>query len=105
MGLGIIPPDEGVTAVANVFVEPLGLALRPFFVFLGVSKILGVLSIWGKGPLNKKFGIAGLMCSASCAAYGHFRVGDSILPPLFMLVLLSALAVLDAPQTKETKNE
>ena len=78
MGVGLIPIDEGLADIANVFLLPLHLPLRPFLTTLGLCKILGCASLWNKGPMPEVFGRYGLITANACAIYGHYAVGNSI---------------------------
>mmetsp|Transcript_36950 Transcript_36950/g.42147 ORF Transcript_36950/g.42147 Transcript_36950/m.42147 type:complete len:130 (-) Transcript_36950:152-541(-) len=95
MGLGFIPVDPTAAKVANIYLEPFNLPLKPFFIILGAAKVIGVISQWGYGPIPKLFARLCLMMSAACALYGHNKIGDTILPSAIMLTLLSSLFVLE----------
>ena len=103
---GVVPLDEKMVSVAMPFIGPLGIPTRSFFLVLGSCKILGSLSLWKKGPMPEWFARLGLILSASCAAYGHYTVGDSILPPLIYAGVCSSLYFLDPlSQNREKKAE
>ena len=60
-------------------------------------KILGVLSMWDKGPLPKRVGKLGLLACCICAGIGHHAVGETIVPPIVMGSMLTALIFIDGP--------
>lgn len=70
MSLGVIPVDEGLEGVAKVFIGDM-IPTRLFFGILGPAKLLGVASLWGRGPVPKTVGLVGLAMSAFCGAIGH----------------------------------
>lgn len=100
MGLGVAPVDEGLTNVAAPFLDPLGLPFRPFVLVLGGCKIVGVLSLWGRGPMPEAVGRVGLATSAMCAAYGHRSVGESVVAPVVYTAMIGALYALDGASGK-----
>ena len=106
MGLGLVPVDDGVVAVAAPFIEPLGIPFRAFVRVLGPSKILAALSLWKVGPMPEWFARIGLMASSCCALYGHGVLGEPVVAPLAFIGLISSLYVMDHLDAgKEGKKE
>ena len=103
MGLGLAPLDEGMAAAASPFLTPLGFPTKPFMLILGPCKILGGLSLWGIGPMPEMVGRIGLMFSAACGAYGHYKAGDPFIPPLMYIGVLGSLYYLDKSVSKGKK--
>merc|ERR1719162_2201244 len=91
MGLGLAPLDQNIMEIAAPFIAPLGIPFQPFILVLGSCKIMGALSLWGKGPMSKSVGMIGLAIASICAAYGHYTVGESFIPPIVYLGLLGSL--------------
>eukprot|EP00521_Asterionellopsis_glacialis_P016851 CAMPEP_0195302494 /NCGR_PEP_ID=MMETSP0707-20130614/31188_1 /TAXON_ID=33640 /ORGANISM="Asterionellopsis glacialis, Strain CCMP134" /LENGTH=101 /DNA_ID=CAMNT_0040365767 /DNA_START=15 /DNA_END=316 /DNA_ORIENTATION=- len=76
MGIGIVPADPDLVTLAELFIQPLHIPVKPFFVVLGVSKILAIGKLtFGVGPLPKSVALGGLAFAASCAAIGHHQLG------------------------------
>ena len=94
MGLGItdVDPDlEGVAAAVLGSVPP-----KAFFIFLGGSKVLGVLGLWGKGIFSKPLSFIALGTPALCAVYGHTKVDDGkAIFAASYLVILCALGFME----------
>lgn len=93
MGLGLIDIDPKLANVALVYTEPLSLPLQPFLVFVGVTKILSVLRLWGvfKG-IPKTLAWIGLASPAAAATYGHAKAEGSMvgsIPPILYLCNLA----------------
>lgn len=95
IGLGLVPVDENMLSVAAPFINPFGIPLRPFLLVLGPCKVLGVLSLWGIGPMPEWFARIGLAVASVCAAYGHSTIGESIVPPLIYFGFIGSLYALD----------
>mmetsp|Transcript_32098 Transcript_32098/g.47228 ORF Transcript_32098/g.47228 Transcript_32098/m.47228 type:complete len:128 (+) Transcript_32098:183-566(+) len=104
VGLGVLPLDENMVAVANVFIEPVGVPVKPFFIFLGSCQILGAASLWGIGPMPNLMGRLGLMLAASCGAYGHAKNGESFVPAASYVFFMGILFFLDEGQKKKKKS-
>lgn len=102
MGLGVIPIDNDMAAVANVFIGPLGIPLNVFLSILGPCQMLGVLSLWGYGPMPKSIAIPGLGLSALCGAIGHYVHGDipHAIAATGYVVIAGTLAVLEQARTE-----
>ena len=96
MGLGLVPLDEAMIPVAAPFIDPFGIPMKGFLLVLGPCKILGVLALWGIGPMPEWIARLGLSLSATCAVYGHHSVGESVVPPLGYLALMGGLYALDS---------
>lgn len=82
MGFGLIDVDPDAQAVAHaVLFKYVDIPVKPFFVFLGGSKVLGVLGLWGYGPFSGSGALtyASLLLPAACATVGHYLVDD---PPM-----------------------
>lgn len=79
MGLGVIPIDDKMWECATKVIGENTVPAQPFMIFLGVSKILGVLGLWNKGPFARKTlvirGALGL--PPLCAIFGHYLQGDT----------------------------
>ena len=95
MGLGVAPMDEKMAMVASPFIDPFGIPVASFLLFLGSCKILGALSLWDIGPMPKSIGRIGLMTSAAAACFGHYTIGDSIVPPAVFVGIYTVLILFD----------
>ena len=97
MGLGVVPMDGDLEAVAAAV---LGSAPpSAFYVFLGTSKILGALGLWGKGIFPRPLSFVALGTPAACAFYGHSQLGDGkAIGAAIYLLVLAACAFLDKPE-------
>jgi len=105
MGLGFIPIDPEFAAVAKPNIDPFGIPLRPFMLFLGPMKVLGAASQWGYGPLHKGFGRLGLQFCCICGFYGHYNIDPkSVSASIIMFSLLTSLYWLD-PLSNDVEHE
>jgi hypothetical protein len=95
MALGVVPIDEGIASVAAPFIVPFGIPIKAFLMVLGPSKILGGLSLWGKGPMPNMFAKLGLVFASACAAYGHHVIGESVVPPIMYIGMMASLVALE----------
>lgn len=79
MGLGIISIDDKMWECATKVIGENTVPAQPFMIFLGVSKILGALGLWNKGPFaGKSLVIRGALgLPPLCAIYGHYLQGDT----------------------------
>jgi len=100
-GLGALPVDPDLAAIAGASVDCMNIPHQPFFVALGTFKITAVASQWGYGPLPQWLARLGLMTSCVCAAFGHQSTGQSTVPPFVMLSLVAALFALDAAELSD----
>lgn len=98
MSLGVIPVDEGLEGVAQVFIGDM-IPTRLFLGILGPAKLLGVASLWGYGPLPKTVGLVGLAMSAFCGAIGHGVRNETAQ----MLIAGGSLAMFGAVHVLEQK--
>ena len=105
MGLGIVPLDEKMGLMSAPFIDPIGVPLQPFSLFLGSSNIMGVLSLWGKGPMPKTLGRIELMIASACGAYAHTAVEESPAFALLFFCLIAYLFVLDNQKPIEEENK
>jgi hypothetical protein len=107
MGLGLIPVDPKLGAVARVYTDALKIPLRPFLVFLGVTKTLSVLKLWNVAPvpISPTLAFLGLAAPAASAVYGHAKVegASAAIPPTVYLCLLGSLFYLDRGDTAKAK--
>ncbi|KAL3914062.1 MAG: hypothetical protein SGILL_006252 [Bacillariaceae sp.] len=91
MASGVVDVDPTLGAIANLYAVPLGLPLKPFLAFVGTAKLLGVLKLWGIGPMpSLKVAVLGLACPASAAVYGHYVVegpAAAIAPVVYLGIL------------------
>lgn len=94
MGVGALDIDPDLEHIAATV---LGSAPhKAFFIFLGGSKLLGALGLWGQGIFSKQLSYVALGTPAACAIYGHAKVDDG--KAIFAagyLVALSALIFLE----------
>mmetsp|Transcript_5945 Transcript_5945/g.8406 ORF Transcript_5945/g.8406 Transcript_5945/m.8406 type:complete len:134 (+) Transcript_5945:495-896(+) len=107
MGTGIIPLDQDVVNVAEPFIGPLNIPVKPFLTFLGVSKIFAIGSLWGYGPLPKSVALGGLTLSASCACIGHFKLSETLksIAAFSTIISLAIIAMLDNDDENKEKKE
>ena len=100
--MGVVPVDETMGQIANIFIEPFNIPLTTFLCVLGPCKILGALSLWNIGPMPQWFGRIGLLISSVCAGIGHSKIGDSVVGPVVYIGLISSLYYLDPTMTTKT---
>lgn len=106
MASGVVDVDPALQAVAEVYSKPLGLPLKPFLAFVGTTKLLSVLKLWGVGPMpSLKLAVVGLACPASAALYGHYKVEGpaAAVPPAIYLVVLGTFFHLESSGNKAKK--
>lgn len=95
IGLGVVEMEPDLE---NVAAAVLGSPPHLFFyVFLGSSKILGTLGLWGQGVFSKPLSMVALGTPAACAVYGHSQLGETekTILAVSYLVILSALGFLE----------
>ena len=97
MGLGIMDVNPNLAVAAGTV---LGfLPHRLFYLFLGLSKIYGVLGLWGHGEFSWKLSFVALGTPATCAVYAHTLLEEG-LPAVFAgsnVVGLALLYLFDTP--------
>lgn len=106
MGLGAVPVDDAMAQVANVWIGKYNIPLKPFLVFLGLTKLSAVAKLWGYGIMpSKKLAYIGLGTPAFCAFVGHYKVEGptASIPPVVYLGLLGALVHLESKDSKTSK--
>ena len=108
MGLGAVPVDDALAQVANVWIGKYDgmIPLKPFLVFVGLTKLSSVAKLWGYGVMpSKKLAYIGLGTPAFCAAIGHYKVEGpaASIPPVVYLGLLGALIHLEGINSTPTK--
>lgn len=107
MALGLVPVDPQMVAVAEVFSGPLSLPLKPFLLFVGLTKIWSVLRLWDKAPgtksISKNVAWVGLAAPAASAVYGHYQTEgiEGTVPPTIFLCILAACHYLETKKDKE----
>lgn len=104
MGIGVVPLDPHTVALANVFVEPLSVPLKPFLAFLGTCKVLAALSLWHIGPMPRSVAMPGLLTTASCAVHAHVAVGDKPFGAIAYIGMLGVLYVLEGKEMAAKKD-
>jgi hypothetical protein len=67
-------------------------------------KVMAAASVWGYGPLPELVGRIGLMLSSLGALNGHHALGDSIVPPIVVFLLLGSLFWLDDKEADDKGN-
>ncbi|GMI54118.1 hypothetical protein ScalyP_jg4516 [Parmales sp. scaly parma] len=61
---------------------------KPFFLFIGISKMMGVITLWAN---DSKFGTLLLLAPTLSALYMHHMMGDPILPAVVMGAMCAVL--------------
>jgi hypothetical protein len=107
MGLGVVKVDPEMWAVATAVLGPALVPAKPFLLFLGGSKVMGVLGLWGIGLFSKTLSYAACAIPALCALYGHAQLGemDKAGAAGFYIVILSTLYYLESGTKKMSKKE
>jgi hypothetical protein len=100
-----VPVDESMGQIADIFIEPLNIPLKPFFCVLGPCKILGALSLWNIGPMPQWFGRIGLIIASLCGGYGHYTIGEPVFGPVAYIGLMGSLYYLDPITMMKGKKE
>lgn len=109
MGLGVLPVDDSMWAVATQVIGKDTVSAQPFFVFLGVSKLLGVLGLWDKGPFAGHS--LAVRCAVGipplCGAYGHYRLGETAqtIAALGFFVVFSIYQILEEKESSGKRKE
>eukprot|EP00545_Synedropsis_sp_CCMP1620_P014717 CAMPEP_0119026764 /NCGR_PEP_ID=MMETSP1176-20130426/36007_1 /TAXON_ID=265551 /ORGANISM="Synedropsis recta cf, Strain CCMP1620" /LENGTH=130 /DNA_ID=CAMNT_0006982545 /DNA_START=19 /DNA_END=411 /DNA_ORIENTATION=+ len=107
MGLGVVDVDNGMLAVAAQVIGPNLVPVRPFLIFLGSSKVLGALGLWGYGFFPQKMAFAACAIPPACAIYGHAKLGEMQQAGAagVYLAMVSALYFLESRAKKSAKKE
>ena len=103
MGLGIMDVNPNLEVAAATVLGRI--PYRVFFVFLGLSKILGVLGLWGKGIFSWQLSFVALGTPAMCGLYAHIVLEEG-LQGIFAgsyLAALSLLYHLEKPSESESR--
>ena len=75
MATGAVDVDPTLGAIARIYSDPLHLPLKPFLAFVGTTKLLSVLKLWGYNTMpSLKTAVLGLALPATAAVYGHYKV-------------------------------
>ena len=107
MATGAVDVDPTLGAIGSLYSDPLNIPLKPFLAFVGTTKLLSVLKLWGfKTMPNLKTAIAGLALPATAAIYGHYKVEgpQAAAAPVIYLGILgcwSHLELNDTPLKRE----
>lgn len=84
-----VNPNLAVAAGTVLGFQP----YRFFYLFLGLSKIYGVLGLWGHGEFSWKLSYVALGTPATCAVYAHISLEEG-LPAVFAGSNVAGLALL-----------
>jgi hypothetical protein len=89
MGVGVLPVDPDLWAVAQACIGKGTIKAAPFFITLGFCKIMGVAGLWGYGIFPKKVAYAACGIPAMCAVYGHTMIedGKNVGAGIYLLIL------------------
>tara|TARA_B110000971_G_C19934930_1_gene465882 strand:- start:313 stop:687 length:375 start_codon:yes stop_codon:yes gene_type:complete len=92
LGTGVIPtfPDPKMAEFTPFWNNVFGTSMdyKPFFLFIGISKMMGVITLWAN---DSKFGTLLLLAPTLSALYMHHMMGDPILPAVVMGAMCAVL--------------
>lgn len=91
MGVGVLPVDADMWAVAQACIGNDTVGAQPFLLTLGAFKVLSVAGLWGYGLFPKNFAYLACAIPPICAVYGHTKLKDGKAPGAGIYLLMLAV--------------